>query len=81
MSHAQFPSLDIIRFVDEHQPGFVEAELADANGASHTLVDKVPVFSLETFGAILFIHTRFTFGVFKSFNECGDSFHQQAVNR
>jgi hypothetical protein len=39
--------VSIIRFVDEHQPGFVEAEFADANGNLHTLVDKVPVFSLE----------------------------------
>lgn len=39
--------VSIIRFVDEHQPGFVEAEFADANLNLHTLVDKVPVFSLE----------------------------------
>jgi hypothetical protein len=39
--------VSIIRFVDEHQPGFVEAEFADAGGTTHTLVDKVPVFSLE----------------------------------
>lgn len=39
--------VSIIRFIDEHQPGFVEAEFADADGTSHTLVDKVPVFSLE----------------------------------
>ena len=39
--------VSIIRFVDEHQPGFVEAEFADADGTNHTLVDKAPVFSLE----------------------------------
>jgi hypothetical protein len=39
--------VSIIRFVDEHQPGFVECEFTDANGTVHTLVDKVPVFSLE----------------------------------
>jgi hypothetical protein len=39
--------VSIIRFIDEHQPGFVEAEFADADGTNHTLVDKVPVFSLE----------------------------------
>ena len=39
--------VSIIRFVDEHQPGFVEAEFADADGISHTLVDKLPVFSLK----------------------------------
>ena len=38
--------VSIIRFVDEHQPGFVEAEFADANGNLHTVADKVPVFSL-----------------------------------
>jgi hypothetical protein len=37
----------ITRFVDEHQPGFVEAEFADADGTNHTVVDKVPIFSLE----------------------------------
>jgi hypothetical protein len=35
--------VSIIRFVDAHQPGFVEAEFADADGTNHTLVDKVPV--------------------------------------
>ena len=39
--------VSIVRFVGEHQPGFVEAEFADADGTSHTLVDKVPVLSLK----------------------------------
>jgi hypothetical protein len=39
--------VSIIRFVDEHQPGFVECEFTDANGTVHTLVDKVPIFSME----------------------------------
>ena len=39
--------VSIIRFVDEHQPGFAECEFTDANGTVHTLVDKVPIFSLE----------------------------------
>jgi len=34
--------VSIVRFIDEHQPGFVEAEFADADGTLHTLVDKVP---------------------------------------
>ena len=38
-------SVSIIRFVDEHQPGWVEAELVDADGESHRFVDKVPIFS------------------------------------
>jgi hypothetical protein len=45
----RMPSIQvsIIHFVDEHQPGFVEAEFADADSTNHTLVDKVPVFSLQ----------------------------------
>ena len=39
--------VSINRFVDEHQPGWVECEFTDANGKVHTLVDKVPVFSAE----------------------------------
>lgn len=39
--------VSITRFVDEHQPGIVETQFADANGTVHTLVDKVPIFSLE----------------------------------
>ena len=39
--------LSIIRFVDEHQPGFVECEFTDSNGTVHSLVDKVPIFSQE----------------------------------
>ena len=39
--------VSVIRFVDQHQPSFVEAEFVDANGTIHNLVDKVPVFSRE----------------------------------
>ncbi len=39
--------VSIVRFVDEHQPGFVECEFRDAQGAVHTLADKVPIFSVE----------------------------------
>jgi len=39
--------VSIVRFVDEHQPGFVECEFTDATGTVHTLVDKVPIFSLN----------------------------------
>jgi hypothetical protein len=39
--------VSIVRFVDEHQPGFVECEFTDATGTVHTLVDKVPIFSLD----------------------------------
>src|SRR5438270_9634916 len=37
--------LNIIRFVDEHQPGFVECSFTDAGGTVHTIIDKVPIFS------------------------------------
>jgi hypothetical protein len=35
--------VEIVRFVDEHQPGFVEVALVDAAGRLHTFVEKVPV--------------------------------------
>jgi hypothetical protein len=37
----------ISRFVDEHQPGFVECVLTDAFGQQHLFVEKVPVVTLE----------------------------------
>jgi len=37
--------VDIVQFVDEHQPGFVACELVDADGHRHTVVDKVPMFT------------------------------------
>jgi hypothetical protein len=43
------PSLrvEIVRFVDEYQPGVVACEFTDATGNRHTIVDKVPMFSSE----------------------------------
>jgi hypothetical protein len=40
-------ALQIVRFVDDSQPGFVECEFVDAAGRRHTLLDKVPIFSHE----------------------------------
>lgn len=37
-------AVQIVRFVDAHQPGFVEFELADAAGFHHTIIDKVVLF-------------------------------------
>jgi len=37
--------VEISRFVDEHQPGFVECALVDASGTKHTFIEKVPVVS------------------------------------
>ena len=43
------PSLlvQIDRFVDEHQPGFVECSLVDASGKKHTFIEKSPIVSTE----------------------------------
>jgi hypothetical protein len=43
----EFLVVQIVRFVDPHQPGFVACEFVDANGKSHTVIDKVPVLSRE----------------------------------
>ena len=37
-------AVEIVRFVDSHQPGWVEAQFVDAKGRCHSLVDKVPIF-------------------------------------
>jgi len=36
-------SIQIERFVDDHQPGFVECRLVDAFGRSHLFVEKLPI--------------------------------------
>lgn len=40
-------AVQISRFVDEYQPGFVECVLVDALGHSHLIVEKVPIVSGE----------------------------------
>ena len=44
-----FPKIEveIIRFVDDSQPGFVECRLVDVSGREHFFVEKVPVVTLE----------------------------------
>jgi hypothetical protein len=42
--------IEIVNFVDDHFPGFVEFHLTDAHGRVHTFVDKVPIVSLEDLG-------------------------------
>ena len=42
----QFLRLQIVRFVDEHQPGFVAGVFTDVEGIAHTIIDKVPVIAL-----------------------------------
>src|SRR5215204_6308948 len=41
----------ITRFVDDHQPGFVECSLIEAHGKEHLFIDKVPVVALEDLNA------------------------------
>jgi len=36
-------SIQIERFIDDHQPGFVECRLVDAFGRSHLFVEKIPI--------------------------------------
>ena|ERR1700722_17478564 len=40
-------AVPIMRFVDDHQPGFVECQLVDAARASHIFVEKMPVVTTE----------------------------------
>jgi len=46
-------SLDvtIVRFVDDHQPGWVAGEFVDSEGKRHTVIDKVPIFTEEDLDA------------------------------
>jgi|HubBroStandDraft_2_1064218.scaffolds.fasta_scaffold383053_2 hypothetical protein len=43
--------IQIVRFEDDHQPGWVAGEFVDAQGKVHTLIDKVPVLSDEDLNA------------------------------
>jgi hypothetical protein len=38
-------AVKIVRYVDDHQPGWVEVEFVDAQEHRHTFVDKVPGFT------------------------------------
>ena len=44
-------AIRIVRFVDDYQPGIVEAEFEDAAGVRHSVIDKVPMISLEDLDA------------------------------
>ena len=46
-SNIQNLAVQIVRFVDERFPGWVASEFVDANGVSHTIIDKVPTFTTE----------------------------------
>jgi len=38
-------AVQIVRFVDDAQPGWVSCEFEDAEGRRHEFIDKVPIFS------------------------------------
>lgn len=38
-------AVDIVRFVEDYQPGIVEAEFVDAEGRRHKFIEKVPILS------------------------------------
>jgi hypothetical protein len=44
-------AVQIVRFLDPHNPGVVECKLVDAEGIAHTFVDKVPIFTTEMLDA------------------------------
>jgi len=43
-------AVQIVRFVDDHFPGWVECELIDAEGRCHTFVEKIPVVTEKDLG-------------------------------
>jgi hypothetical protein len=46
-----FISVQIIRFVDDYQPGWVECEFEDAHGRRHVIREKVPVVTMKDLDA------------------------------
>jgi hypothetical protein len=44
-------TVEIVRFTDDHQPGWVACEFLDVEGRRHTLIDKVPIFTAELLDA------------------------------
>ena len=46
-----FISVQIVRFVDIHQPGWLECEFVDAAGRRHSIIEKVPVLTSESLDA------------------------------
>ena len=47
----RFLSVQIVRFADSHQPGWVECVFVDAACRSHTIIEKVPVVTTEDLDA------------------------------
>ena len=46
-----FISVQIVRFVDSHQPGWVECVFVDAACRSHGIIEKVPVVTTKDLDA------------------------------
>lgn len=44
-------AVQIIRFVDDSFPGWVECEFTDATGRVHTIVDRYPIFTQQMLDA------------------------------
>jgi hypothetical protein len=44
-------TVQIVRFVDDDQPGIVECEFTDVAGRPHRLIDKAPIFTTATLTA------------------------------
>jgi hypothetical protein len=41
-------AVQVLRCVDdEHQPGWIECKFIDAQGRSHTVIDKIPIFGMD----------------------------------
>lgn len=51
-------SVQIVRFVDDYQPGIVECQLLDAEGAVHFFIEKVPIVAAEDHPLGWFISRR-----------------------
>jgi hypothetical protein len=43
--------VEIVRVTDNRFPGWVACEFVDADGRRHTVVDKVPIFGLDSLDA------------------------------
>jgi hypothetical protein len=50
-TNTQSLSVEIVQFVDDSFPGWVECHFADAAGRVHTLVDKYPMFTAQMLDA------------------------------
>src|SRR5262249_30574714 len=46
-SKPMFVAVEIVRWVDDYQPGIVECKLVDASGESHLFIEKAPIVSTE----------------------------------